>query len=221
MKAKESATNVIRILADQGAGTPDAVFMVGVGRAAEVPKLVEAWPKAKWFGCEPSPEILYGKNFPGPVYPVAVSDKPSQLPFWLKKNHPHGSSLFNRHAKCDREIVVHATTLNMLQDEYGPFGRQVLLWMDCEGSEFAALRSADKFLARVRWINVEMTTEPDRDGWPGHAQVHVKLQDCGFVRVQTHSHHVGSGVYDAVYMRPQHVHWQEVLCPCSTRCRDD
>lgn len=216
MKAKESANSAIRIISGQISGTPDAIFTVGVGRAAECPTIAKAWPDATWCGCEPHPEhYTDNENFPGVIYPVAVTGEDGEAQFYLKKNHSHGSSVFTRYVHCDKEITVPTRTLDTIYKEEGPFGTAVLLWLDCEGSELAVLSKCDAFLRSVRWINVEMVVEPTRDGWPSHIAVDDRLRELGFVRVQIHSHNVGHGMYDAIYTRPEFVNWTEVLCPCS------
>lgn len=216
MKAKQSANSAILIINEQNGGVPDAIFMVGVGRAAECPTLGKAWPDAKWFGCEPHPlHHAKNENFPGAIFPVAVTGKNGHAAFYLKKNHSHGSSVFSRFAKSDKQITTPTKTLNSIHNEKGPFGKKILLWMDCEGSELSALDRSERFLKDVRWINIEMMVEPTRDGWPDHCEVHGRLVALGFIRVQIHSHNFTFGAYDAIYMRPEYINWKEVLCPCS------
>lgn len=221
MKAKESADAVIDILSRHKGGSPETIFMVGIGRGAECRILKDAWPDANWFGCEPNPQFVGCPNFPGRIYPTAIGHVNKSAYFYLKNLHPQGSSLFTRNARSDTRISVDVSTLDWILDQNGPFGTDVLLWMDCEGAEYDAIQGGARFLDSVNRINVELSTNPNRSGWPDHSIVHAALLTRGFVRVETHSVHKGKGVYDCVYMRPNLVNWSEVLCPCSSRgCLD-
>ncbi len=205
MKAKESGQYVARYLSECLGAKPTHIIQAGVGRGAECKYLMKPWPDAKLIGIEPIADCFNLENYPGEIVHAAVvgNEKSEAALVYVKRAHKTGSSLFGRGAATDTLRSVDAVTLDEVAARRAVFGGDVLLWLDCEGSELEALRGAENLLPYVKWINVEMTTNPPREFWPSANEIHPRLGGLGFVRCVTHSHDFSDqGVsYDAIYCR--------------------
>ncbi len=220
MKARESSNHVRGVIPFCPGPQPDCIFTVGLGHGGEIGQLEEVWPDAKYFACEPHPGLINNAigQYPGTLFPFAIGREDGETTLYHKRRHICGSSLFNRRMRGDKKITVQRRTLDSLLRDHGPFGEYILLWLDCEGSELDALDGGEKFLDSVPWINLEMSVRPVRPGWPDHFQVHSFLSKAGFFRMNTHSHvwnyEGGENFsYDALYVRPGCINWNQVSCP--------
>ena len=90
-------------------------------------------------------------------------------------------------------------------------GKQVILWLDCEGSELRALRGAEQLLKTVKMVNVEMTPNPPSIHWPSPNEVHDLLRYRGFYRQCLHT--MKGGQYDAIYVKPKIFQAKYCCCP--------
>ncbi len=183
---------------------PDLIVQVGVGQHhEEVDVLSAEWPGVEWLGFEPHPQTFadVAGAYPGCLVNAAVSDRPGEAEFFMKKHHADGSSLLF-HDRIPNQGVssvrVRATTLDA---ECGTIPQQVLLWLDCEGSELAALKGGRRVLVRTGVVNVEMTARPPGSGWCSPRDVHELLTGRGFLRQWVHTGKMSAGQYDAVYVR--------------------
>ena len=197
---------------------PDAVYQVGVGgHHEEVDVLLHDWPGTKFYGCEPHPSTNKGlrDNYPGKLYEVAISDHCGEVTLYSKHRHKDGSSLFPHVIRSDErydEFKVKMTTLDVLFGE--PEGKHVLLWVDCEGSELAALQGGERFIKGVEIVNVELASNPPGMGWCKPTDVHWWLLNHGFLRQWQHTDRLSGGQCDAVYVRTHLFHPEFSCCPC-------
>lgn len=194
---------------------PDYLVQVGIGEYfQEVDVLKETWPKLEIIGFEPHPHAfkMASNYYPGMLFNVAISNYVGESKLYVKKKHKDGSSLFPHIANKREsygEVNVKVTTL----DHYlvgRLFNGNVLLWIDCEGSELAVLEGAKEFIGSVQMVNVEVTGCPPGEGWCTPAQVHEKLVDYGFRRQWIHTHRMHCGQCDAIYVRPEL--WKREYC---------
>lgn len=181
----------------------DAVYQVGIGSEyQEVAVLMSEWPGVKFFGCEPCPSLAdkLRTEYPGKLFDVALSDANGELPFYTRKRHVDGSSLYEQ--ENSTTAIVHVRTMDWLWWSNKPRYQHVLLWLDCEGNELKALQGGCQFLKSVEMVNVEMTANPVNSDWCTPLSVHSYLKECGFLRQWIHTQRTSSGQYDAIYVRP-------------------
>ena len=176
----------------------DSVYQVGVGNYhEEIDVLVEEYPEIKVFGCDPCP---VDKTYQGEFHQVAISNYVGEAPFYLKHRHRDGSSLHKLpDAQLRKEIVAKVTTLDALWPD--PVGKHILLWLDCESSELAALQGGENFIKRVEMINVEMTAKPNGPGWVRPVDIHRHLLERGFIRQWIHTFRIPDAQMDCIYVR--------------------
>lgn len=210
---------------------PDWVFHVGIGlNHEETDVFQEQWPDCKFAGCEPHPQIVetlqklqrwkvegkrYGEAsvYPGMIIPYAVGSKKGTAVLHTKSKHKDGSSLFlhsNRNPKNKYgEVEVNTVPLDGIT---GPFGSDMLLWSDCEGSELNALKGGERFLRSVGMVNVEMSCRPLGDGWCRPLDVHQLLHRAGFAQAWCHTNRIHAGQFDSIYVRREML--KPELCMC-------
>lgn len=184
-------------------GSPDAMYDIGVGPKSEWKTLSSCFPSMRVFGCEPHPRTratILERGFPGPLWPVAVGEESSQAILHEPSNNIGGSSLWRLpDAICTYQVDM--WSLDRFDTAAGQPDR-ILLWLDIEGSELAALRSGPKVMTsgRVRWINLEERRHGDlpAEGWTRPAELDACLRDLGYVRVHAYNHH--STHQDAIYV---------------------
>lgn len=186
---------------------PDVIYQIGVGlNHQEVEIFQDEWPGVEFVSCEPDPRILKSlreEDYPGELYDVAISRYIGTGTLYTKKRHSDGSSLF-QHKETPKdnkfsEAVVDVTTLDVL---FGtPKRDKALLWLDCEGSELAALQGGEKFMERVDMVNVELTSRPPGHGWPTPEEIHDWLAAHGYYQIWLHTYRIWSMQADAVYVR--------------------
>ena len=186
---------------------PKVVFAVGVGgKHQEIDVMREEWSDFYLYGFEPHPDIYASVNetFPGRLHRYAISDYTGRGMLHAKSSWKDGSSLIPKTQNSEdyKEIPVEVTTLDdmlciMPSDAPG------LLWLDCEGSELAALKGGEKFLVEknIEVINIEQTARPRGDDWPTPYVVHCWLTEHGFYQAWTHTHRTVIGQFDSVYLR--------------------
>ena len=196
----------VGIVADSLRWKADYVIQVGVGQKhQEVDVLGEEWEGVEFIGFEACPKIYGDINdeYPGELYNIAITDFVGRVPFFQKKNHADGSSLHKIPDQTMQEVEVGASTLDAQFPSNHPVmqGNNILLWLDCEGNELAALQGATRLLPKVDMINVEMTANPPSADFCSPDDVHKMLLQNGFVRQWIHTFSSWSGLYDATYVR--------------------
>lgn len=200
---------------------PDMIFQVGIGQNhEEVDVFREQWPDAKFAGCEPHPQIVKSieKKYPGIILPFAVGkDWAGEVLLHTKSRHKDGSSLFEHANHNPRNnydtILVQAHSLDWIKENWsGALGKNMLLWLDCEGSEFHALSRCNEFVKAVNVINVEMSCKPLGTGWCRAIEVHRLLQVLGFAQAWCHTNRIHAAQFDAIYVRREMLNPD--LCMC-------
>ncbi len=213
---------------------PDNIIQVGVGMYhQEMDVLTSEWPGINIIGFEAHPEIFKAveASYPGVLHNFAVSRDVSDVYLYSKQNHKDGSSLF-RPAGCPNidEIVVQTITLDhffyitmevkraqipatidILDADIEE--KENLLWLDCEGSELAALEGAERLIEQIDIVNVEMTANPPGDGWCSPVDVHDWLRAHDFWLQWTHSNRSSAGQCDVIYVRPKLFNPRYCSCP--------
>ncbi len=178
----------------------DSVYQVGIGdRHEEVGVLKKAWPGVKFIGCEP--RSINGKQDYDEFHQLAISNYVGKAWFNIKSGHKDGSSLYPipKHEDC-KQIEISVATLDHLFPSPGT-GR-ILLWLDCEGSELAALQGGKQFIKSVDLVNVEHTAgvkTPD-DKFQS-VEIYHWLIERGFWLQNNHTHRLQEGQCDYVYCR--------------------
>ncbi|HUS37830.1 MAG TPA: FkbM family methyltransferase [Pirellulales bacterium] len=133
---------------------PAALYDIGVGLKSEAATLAAIYPAMHIFGCEPNPEtFMHLRDFPGTVVEVAIGGG-GRSTLYYDAGHPMSGSLFCDSFACCCRVDV--WTLDLF-DAVAGRPADVLLWMDIEGGELAALESGPELLdsRRAAWINVE------------------------------------------------------------------
>ena len=170
-------------------GPPTALYDIGVGTHAEFLTLKEIYPELLVFGCEPHiEEYRYLLPFfGGPLANVAISDSPGKAILYRSPFSIGGSTLFGGRGHSD-EHEVDVITLDQF-DAWAGRQEKILLWMDIEDSELAALRSGADLLrsGRVEWLNVETRNVPGYSGSPSTADITTLLEPYGYVPVHRHN----------------------------------
>jgi len=175
---------------------PNTLYDIGVGPKSEWRTLREEYPRLKVFGCEPHPKMyadLLAAKFPGPLYPVAISDQQGRAKFHVAASNRMCSSLLPiPYANDGAAIEVDCITLDEFDAMAGKPDR-IVLWIDIEGAELAAFRGGAELLAsgRVRWINLEERRNGHKptEGWADPLEVHNLLKAAGYVRTAKYNKH--------------------------------
>jgi len=193
---------------------PDLVVQVGIGHFwKEVVVMQEAWPSVRFVGFEPHPILLKNDirdKYPGLIYEVALGEEEGEQILWYNSRFKEGASLFPGGGVDQSAMVPVRRMDDMLAPEV--FGN-VLYWIDCEGSELSALKGSTEFLKEVDVVNVELTGNPPRPGWPSPVEVNRWLLDHGFVSQYIHTHRSSSGQNDMVYVKPHLFRPEFCSCP--------
>ena len=195
--------------------TPDCLIQVGVGGYhQEIDVLKEEWPEMKFLGFEPLPDIVKGiKDYPGELREIAISDECGEGEIYVKNRHKDGTSVFpfNDDIKIRKILPVKTDTLDNQIPKLDVFGKDVILWLDCEGSELRALGGAETLLKSIKMVNVEMTPSPPSMYWPTPNEIHNVLHDAGFYRQCLHT--MKGGQYDAIYVKKEIFQAKYCCCP--------
>jgi len=194
---------------------PDTVVQVGIGLNHEEVNVLKAeWPECRFIGFEAHPGIAsrVRESYPGEVIGEAVSNQVGDACLCEKLRHKDGSSLFQFDAGLSVSNILPVPTTTLDEGLSGGDGLgDVLLWLDCEGSELSALEGAGKFLQHVRVINIEMTPNPPSPTWPSTVEVHNYLESEGFLLQWIHTQR--GTQYDAIYVRPRLFRQEYCCCP--------
>ena len=199
---------------------PDLVVQVGIGHFwKEVEVMQEAWPRVKFVGFEPHPDIFLeaNKTYPGELVCCALGEKPENRQLWYVDAFREGASLYSGKG-IERSVEVQVIRMDGTSVAFTSYGKKILYWIDCEGSELSVLKGSVEFLNKVDVINIELTGNPPRPGWPSPVGVNRWLLDHGFVSQYIHTHRCSSGQNDMVYVKP-HLFRPE-FCSCPLQVED-
>jgi len=198
---------------------PDLVVQVGIGHFwKEVEVMQEAWPRVKFVGFEPHPVLLENDirgKYPGLLHEMALGEKKDKRILWYDNTFMEGASLFSG-GKAGQGAAVDVQRMDDVLALEG--NDKTLYWIDCEGSELSVLKGSVEFLNKVDVINIELTGNPPRPGWPSPVGVNRWLLDHGFVSQYIHTHRCSSGQNDMVYVKP-HLFRPE-FCSCPLQVED-
>lgn len=153
------ATKQAHICADamDAAGfSPATIISVGVGSSPEHTTWVKRFPNAKRIGIDPRGRHRWGNDL---FINAAIMDFAHPGVVWcgccrsVLCPDPYGHINPEGHKKIRRHVVP-AVTLDDVARKHGlaPF----FLWMDCEGSECAALRGGSIMLRQTPFISTEV-----------------------------------------------------------------
>lgn len=186
---------------------PKALYDIGVGPKQEWKLLHNRYPRMKVYGCEPNPHYYQELKsvFPGKLSPVAVSDEHGERTLYMALMQ---STLFAVPELTAKDTVtVPVWTLDEFDDWAGK-RKDVLLWMDIEGSELAALRGAPRLLAsgRVFAMNLEVRDNRLSPDWPIADEIQQFLSVWGYRLVREYNTQKtcpaeGYKHRDAIYLR--------------------
>lgn len=183
-----------RVITEYIMAPPLAMYDIGVGPGTEARTLKGFYPSMKVYGCEPSPDEAV--DFPGILHPsVAIGEVDGHGVLYLGGKDSGQSVLHLPNGRGSVEVEV--WTLDTF-DHWACKPDRILLWMDIEGSELAALRGGKKLMesGRVLWVNLELCVGGDR---PQASEVHQYMESIGYERLREYNHH-GSH-WDAIYRR--------------------
>ena len=156
---------------------PDAqaLYDIGVGPKTEYLNIRKVLPQIRLFGCEPDSRQYEAikENFPGTVWPVAISTQPEKT-LHILSDVKQSSCL--PISKATGQMQVKAWTLDRFDEECGN-PSNIILWMDIEGSELDALKSGHDLLSsgRVDAINLEVREDVPVEGWCTASEIKVFL----------------------------------------------
>jgi len=168
--------------------SPAAMYQLGVGLPPkhEAATLSGVYPEMRVFAADPHPEVLLARCRE-PHYefllPVAVGrercvttlqegDRPDNSSLWFVPGVSTGQT---------RKVIV--LSLDDF-DELAGEQPDILLWMDIEGSELAALQGGRRLMrsGRVKWINLEVREAGRVAGEAGEAEIAEALEEYGYRR---------------------------------------
>jgi len=140
---------------DEARFYPGSIISVGVGSAPEYPIWLRRFPRAKLLGIDPRGRRNWGDS---PFLKAAVTDGAQKSVVWCGCCRSICCDRTIPHAK-NRDHVVPCVTLDQVAaDLPGPF----FLWLDCEGSEHAALTGGAGMLAETPFLSVEVCHNGER-----------------------------------------------------------
>jgi FkbM family methyltransferase len=185
------------------------MYHIGVGlQFQELDVILKSWPDIKVFGCEPHPHAYEEalKTYPGTLTNVALSNQIGDSFLFGKKGHTDGSTLFPHEEWLGRNFPVKTTTLDALYPVEEGFPRlqpenQVLLWLDCEGSELDVLQGGEVFLQNVDVVNVELTSKRHNEKWGKPTDIYSWLAERDFYIQWIHTQRIHAGQTDGVFVR--------------------
>jgi len=189
---------------------PRLIIQVGVGLLCrEVEIFHHDWPDVEMIGFEPEPKSFAELEFtyPGRLIHAAVGERSQdQVPFYIKQGHQGGSSLLQVGGNKSALKMVHVPMVELdsvfseMTETIDNLDGDILLWLDCEGTELQALRGASRLLRRVGMVNVEMTGVPQAVGWCSPEDVYGELVAAGFYQTWTHTMQAKIGQYNSVFV---------------------
>jgi len=182
---------------------PIALYDIGIGHKTEWKTLHDLYPEMLLFGCEPLlnhyPHMA--AEFPGKIKQVAVGDVSGNAKVYIRPEvqPDECASMIDRFA-TGAYVEVPLWTLDQF-DEWAGSQENVILWMDIEGLEYAALRGGTNLLqsGRVKWINLEERKEWEVEGpWSSPCDIVKLLNNYGYVR--TLEYHIHKAHQDVIYV---------------------
>lgn len=184
---------------------PGALYDIGVGPKSEWKTLGEYYTNMKIFGVEANPrmcESIMGEGFPGILLNNAVFNEPGIMELKIYREDGLDASVLPiKSRKISATYLVDCITLDEADIKFGNQD-EILLWMDIEGAELAALMSGTSLLnsGRVKWINLEVRENPPWDQGCKASEVDSFLVLHGYFKVAEYNKHPHVGHYDVIYI---------------------
>jgi FkbM family methyltransferase len=158
----------------------------------------------KIFGVEANPrmcDLILNEGFPGILLNNVVFNESGSMELKMYREDGLDASILSiRSRKVTATYVVECITLDEADNKFGNQD-EILLWMDIEGAELAALISGISLLQsrRVKWINLEVRENPPWERGCKASEVDAFLMSQGFSKVAEYNKHPHVGHYDAIY----------------------
>lgn len=206
-----------------------AFIDIGVGPKTEYLVIKKKFPKVPLFGVEANPDTynLIKDVFPGKVFNRAISESGEPVDFYIHKENTMASGLIPYDNTKDniQKITVPSQTLDGFFQEIGePDG--CLMWMDIEGYELKALRSAPRMLVsgKIKWLNIEV-----RNRWNNksnactESEIDRFLEIYGYKKIFSYNHYPSSRHHDSIYVHKtisiptEGKHWMELYTFCNKK----
>jgi len=169
---------------------PEVVIFLGAQFRGEDRILRKAWPQAEQLAIEAHPSHIVAANKTVPTTHAAVVETECEtVALYHRAGKTKASSIYPRRARRggrSREgdaIMVPTITLDQFCDQRKLQGKKTFLWMDCEGSECAALRGGKRILEFVDWIHLEVCVRDRRIKYPDQNELQSLLADNGYETV--------------------------------------
>lgn len=190
--------------------------VIDVGVLDGTPALYEAFPEAYLVLFEPQPSarlacerILKQRASGGEFHPVALTDVDGAGVLHVLPSTPAGSSLLRRPGHPhEQPVTVETARLDTVFPDGvrgTAFEDDVLLKLDVEGGELAAIRGAQRFLRDVRFCIAEVRVQPLHAGSYGFAEFIELMARAGFavldvLTVTRHGDRPGARILDVVFV---------------------
>lgn len=183
---------------------PEWLIIGGPADGNEAQCAVKQWPDIKVIGAEPNEKMVQWQKENGwpeeaPLLRKALSDRIATVPMHFPAGRDRCASLLPE--RPGELKMVRTTTIDSIDAVLGPINNAIL-WLDIEGSEFAALLGARGVLAanKVILVNVEAMANQEKT----NKLVHELLISYGFRTA--HTWNVQEGLCkDVVYVRKHDV----------------
>lgn len=165
---------------------PNAMYDIGVGIYNEYNTLKKAYPEMHVYGCEPHPQEYQDliPLFPGELLNVGIGKIREETLLYTTDTGIGGSTLLRKMRENAPSVSVTIWTL----DEFDLWAKKpdkILLWLDIEGGELAALIGGENLLSsgRVHYLNIETRDVSPMEGYPCTQDITNHLARFGYLPV--------------------------------------
>lgn len=175
---------------------PKNLIIIGVGEKSEYLSIKKILPNINIHGTEPNSEVVnkISNKFPGKIFNYAIGTRNSH-----RKLYKFENSLMNSFYRTSRDYeIVNSISLDDFDKILG-HPKDILLWIDAEGSELEILKSGLILLKskRVKYLNIEVRNIDDNKNWPKEYIIDKFLKKFNFSKQLNYNfHHTHS---DAIY----------------------
>ena len=164
---------------------PRQLIDCGVGEVGSEAWLAkELWPGIEVVGFEPNPDrlgLLAAAQYPGWLFPLAVGAENCERTLKVFGEHLNGGFYWEYDVAID-----HYVRMTRLDDtmSHRPDLSDALLWLDIEGSEYAAIVGGQEMLKKCIAVVVEVRDEVPCPGWCTASEVAEILKGAGFTKAK-------------------------------------
>lgn len=178
----------------------DLIVHVGLGSYDEAPAIAEHLPNRQQLAIEPLLRYQSLPTYPGDTIRAVATNR--DVPSVHIADRYGKTSLHAPYPcrDCDVETVPGVRLDTVVPRWLGWTGcDRILLWMDCEGGEAAAIMGAHGIMPQVNYAIVEHRDNPECLGWCSTRDVVELLELHGLWKEATYKRR--AGVYDSVFKR--------------------